>query len=41
MEDLSWSEMSVQKVLEQIHKTNSDKLYARLYAPKGHTYYGM
>lgn len=41
MEDLSWSGMSVQKVLEQIHQTSSDKLYARLCAPKGHTNHGM
>jgi len=33
--------MSVQKVLEQTHKTKSDEFYARLCAPKGHTNHGV
>lgn len=41
MKDVSWSGMPVQKVLEQIHKTNSDKLNARLCASRGHTNHGM
>lgn len=41
MEDLPSSGMLVQNVLEQIYKTNSDKLHARLCAPKGHPNHDM